>query len=110
MARRLGLVVTCVLGCGDNITPPPPGLVAELSVERVATPSADDSLDIAIASLDETAFVIARADTRGRSFCSQCVGMDPSQCPAICRRALIEVAVHGTSGVAGPARRIAEVF
>lgn len=111
MARRLGLVVvTCILGCGDNHTLPPLGLVAELSAERVAALSSDDTLDIAIAPLTDTAFAIARADTRGGTFCPQCVGIDPSQCPAICRRSLIEVAVHGTTAGAQPARRVAEVF
>ncbi|HWU87170.1 MAG TPA: hypothetical protein VN253_07845, partial [Kofleriaceae bacterium] len=110
MARRFGLVVVCVLGCGDNITPPPLELVRQLSVERVAMPSANDALAVAIAPLGERAFVLARADTRGGTFCPECRGRDPSQCPAICRRAVIEVAAFGTSGVADPARRVATVF
>ena len=116
MARRLGLVVACAacaacaLGCGDNIPPPSFELIGELSVERVATVSADDALGIALAPLDEGAFVIARADSRGGTFCPGCVDLEPAQCPAICRRAVIEVAVHGTSGTVEPSHRVADVF
>ena len=110
MPRRLGLVVTCILGCGDNVAAPSLELIRGLSVERVATPSADDALGIAIGPLDERTFVIARADTRGGAFCPECVDHDPSQCPAICRRAAIEVAVYSTSGAVGPSRRVADVF
>lgn len=110
MARRLGLVVACVLacpsGCGDNQRPPTLDLIATLSVERVSTLSADDVLATAIASLGDGAFVIARADSRGGEFCQTC---PPSGCPATCRRAVIGVSVHGSSGAPEPVRPVTTV-
>jgi hypothetical protein len=110
MARRLGPVLACLLGCGDNRPPPEPDLVGDLAVESVATVSADKVLAIAIAGIDVRTFIVARATTQGADFCQNCLDPKPTDCAATCRRAVLEVTRHRTNGTAEPSGRFHEAF
>ena len=62
---RLGLVLAGLLGCGDNMTPPPNDLVGDLAVEHVGTLATGNVRSIALAGVDATRFFVARATTQG---------------------------------------------
>jgi hypothetical protein len=110
MARQLGAVLVCLLGCGDNLTPPPNDLVADLTVERVATLPTGRVVAIALAGVDAQRFFVARATAQGEDFCEECLTADPTECAATCRRAVLEVTRHRTDGPANAPQRFLEVF
>jgi len=110
MARRLGPVLACLLGCGDNQRPAEDDLVGDISVESVATVSAEKVLAIAIAGIDVRTFIVARATTQGADFCPNCLDPKQTDCAATCRRAVLEVTRHRTNGTAEPSGRFHEAF
>ena len=110
MERRLGLVLACLLGCGDDRPAPVPDLVGDLSVESVAAVSSSRVRAISIAGVDVRTFMVARATTQGADFCPECLGPDPTDCAATCRRAVLEVTRYRTSGASDPPGRFYEAF
>src|SRR5689334_15168330 len=110
MARRLGPILACLLGCGDNQRPAEDDLVGDLAVESVATVSAEKVLAIAIAGIDVRTFIVACATTQGADFCPNCLDPKQTDCAATCRRAVLEVTRHRTNGTAEPAGRFHEAF
>ena len=107
---RLGLVLVGLLGCGDNMTPPPNDLVGDLAVEHVGTLATGNVRSIALAGVDATRFFVARATTQGADFCEECLTADPTECAATCRRVVLEVTRHRTDGAADAPQRFLEVF
>lgn len=97
-------IISCALSvaCGDdragtNATPDAgsgTGGVAMPSARVVGTIAPDGVRSLAIAALDDHRVAIARAETVGTAFCPDCVGLDPSQCPDVCTRSRISVALH----------------
>lgn len=110
MEWRIGLVVAGLLGCGDDRPAPVPDLVGDLSVESVADVSSSRVRAISIAGIDVRTFMIARATTQGADFCAECLGSDPTDCAATCRRAVLEVTRYRTSGASDPPGRFYEAF
>ncbi len=110
MRWRLGPILACLLGCGDNRTPPPVDLIGDLWVEQVAEVPAERVLAIAIAPDRARGLVIARATTQGADFCEDCLDPDSTDCGATCRRAVLDV-THRPGGEA-PAlsHRFRQVF
>ncbi|HWO22249.1 MAG TPA: hypothetical protein VNO30_26000 [Kofleriaceae bacterium] len=110
MARQLGAVLVCLLGCGDNLAPPPTDLVADLSTERALVLPASRVLAIALTGIDDHRFLVARATAQGEDFCEECLTADPTECAATCRRAVLEVTRHRTDGPSDTPQRFLEVF
>ena len=108
--RRLGPVLMCLLGCGDDRSAQPINLVRTLGVEGVATLPADKVRAVALAGIDARTFVVVRATTQGADFCPQCLDPDSTDCGAICRRAVLEVSRLRTNGASDPPSRFHEAF
>src|SRR5262245_50404213 len=105
-------VVCALVSCGDNFPPDAieADILSQLSVRVVGTLHPDRDRGLAIAALDESSIAVARATSAGDAFCPDCIGVDPAQCPAICRRARIAVEVHHPDGAPDAAITIAQVF
>jgi hypothetical protein len=110
MVWRLGLVLACLLGCGDNETPPPVDLIGDLWVEQVAEVPADRVLAVAIAPDGARGLVIARATTQGADFCADCLDPDSTDCGATCRRAVLDVTHQPGGDAAALSHRFLQVF
>lgn len=110
MAWRFGLVLACLLGCGDGGPPPDPGPLEGLTARSVASFPADEVLAIALAGVDTRRFVVASARTQGQDFCPDCLDPSSTDCGATCRRAVLEVAQRRTDAPGELSYRFHEVF
>ena len=105
----------CLLAaCGDNSAPrdvPDGGDTAAPAVQVVATLPPEGIAAMALAALDEHRVAIASVTRSGDAFCPDCVDLDPSQCPALCRRADVTVSLLDTRTRAlGTPQPVATVF
>ncbi len=103
--------------CGDNAAPgdgPGDGedpIADGLRVRQVSTIPHEQVRGLALAALAGDRLAIARADASGDAFCPDCLDLPASECPALCIRSTISVAVldPATGGLA-PSRPVATVF
>ena len=109
LAIRQCLVVAALAACGDNLVGDDDSdPIADLEVKIVGALAPDA---MSIAAMDAKRIAVARAVASGDAFCPDCVDLDPSQCPAICERTHISVAVlDATTGALGDEIPIAQVF
>jgi len=102
-------------GCGggdassDPDAAPGADLLAPLHVRVVAT--LPPTYGLAIAPLDGGRIALAESNVEGDVLCPDCVGLDPAECPAVCKRAVVSVAVvDTTTGEIASPRTVQQVF
>src|SRR5687767_14940125 len=100
-------LVIVVVGCSDASDPTGPTASVQASTVAVLSP---DPV-VSITPLDDTHVAIARGVVSGDAFCPDCVGLDPAQCPSVCTRTSISLAIiDTTTGTLGGELSIQEVF
>lgn len=112
MVRSLVAACLVLAGCGDNLPSKAieADIIAQLSVRVVGTLHPDTDHGLAVAAVDPSTVAVARAISAGDTFCPECIGADPAQCPAICRRTRIAVEVVRATGTVEPAVTVVQVF
>ncbi|MDQ3340658.1 MAG: hypothetical protein M4D80_36330, partial [Myxococcota bacterium] len=105
------LAVILALGaCGDNAVDAAGG-GATITTRVVASLPPDGVMSMDLAAVDERRIVLARVDRTDGAFCPDCVGLDPSECPALCERSLVSASVLDlATGALTPSQPVATVF